>query len=260
MPTYKLYAPEASFRAFAPLIAAEYNNVDVEVSTDLSAAAKSPVGKLPLLEISDNTVIFSSHAMARYLAAVRRDTGLMGQSLAEAAAIENAKAVKVEKLLTLIRVAELESEYDALTQKYVSDYEQQIRKSIGSTYPDLTGEKKKQIETLLEVFLKDMRNLCLSMKTNCAAPFHLRIPSCPYSGSTKSWCHRIQSLQEWYLVHRDRRSWVSLCRCVCFLCEVCLRCHHSAGPSLHVWLDDILCTSPFHLQFDSYLLHTSTLV
>ncbi|MDR4462826.1 MAG: DUF2059 domain-containing protein [Nitrospira sp.] len=74
-----------------------------------------------------------------------------------AAAFENAKAVKVEKLLTLIRVAELESEYDALTQKYVSDYEQQIRKSIVSTYPDLKGEKKKQIETLLEVFLKDMR-------------------------------------------------------------------------------------------------------
>ena len=74
-----------------------------------------------------------------------------------AAAFENAKAVKVEKLLALIRVAELESEYDALTQKYVTDYEQQIRKSIVSAYPDLTGEKKKQIEMLLEVFLKDMR-------------------------------------------------------------------------------------------------------
>ncbi|MGE0643052.1 MAG: DUF2059 domain-containing protein [Nitrospira sp.] len=76
---------------------------------------------------------------------------------AEAGAIESAKAVKVEKLLTLIRVTELESEYDALTQKYVSDYEQQIRTSIVSTYPQLKGEKKKQIEALLEVFLKDMR-------------------------------------------------------------------------------------------------------
>ncbi|MDR4468158.1 MAG: hypothetical protein MRJ68_07655 [Nitrospira sp.] len=62
-----------------------------------------------------------------------------------AAAFENAKAVKVEKLLTLIRVAELESEYDALTQKYVSDYEQQIRKSIVSTYPDLKGEKRNKL-------------------------------------------------------------------------------------------------------------------
>lgn len=83
----------------------------------------------------------------------------------EAAAIENAKAVKVEKLLTLIRVAELESEYDALTQKYVSDYEQQIRKSIVSTYPDLTGAKKKQIEALLEVFLKDMRKAIGQVET-----------------------------------------------------------------------------------------------
>ena len=75
----------------------------------------------------------------------------------EAAAIENAKAIKVEKLLTLIRVSELEAEYDALTQKYVSDYEQQIRKSIGSTYSDVTGEKKKEIERLIEAFLKDIR-------------------------------------------------------------------------------------------------------
>ena len=75
----------------------------------------------------------------------------------EAGAIENGKAIKIEKLLTLIRVSELESEYDALTQKYVSDYEQQIRKSITSTYPDLTGDKKKQVEQLLDAFLKDIR-------------------------------------------------------------------------------------------------------
>jgi hypothetical protein len=75
----------------------------------------------------------------------------------EAAAIENAKAIKIEKLLTLIRISELESEYDSLTQKYVSDYEQQIRKSIASTYPDLAGEKKKEIEQLLDAFLKDIR-------------------------------------------------------------------------------------------------------
>lgn len=82
---------------------------------------------------------------------------LSGPLPGDVAALDNVKAVKVERLLTLIRVAELESEYDALTQKYVSDYEQQIRKSIVTTYPDLTGDKKKQIEALLDVFLKDMR-------------------------------------------------------------------------------------------------------
>ena len=96
----------------------------------------------------------SSVALIMWCSCVSLISGLIP---AETSAIENAKAVKVEKLLTLIRVAELESEYDALTQKYVTDYEQQIRKSIVSTYPDLTGEKKKQIEGLLEVFLKDMR-------------------------------------------------------------------------------------------------------
>lgn len=90
--TYKLHAPEASFRAFAALIAAEYNGVSVEVSSDLSAAALSPTGKLPLLEICPKfgapTRIFSSQAIARFIAGLRRDTGLMGSTFAEQASID----------------------------------------------------------------------------------------------------------------------------------------------------------------------------
>ena len=91
MPTYTLYAPEASFRAFATLIAAEYNGIDVTVSTDTSAAAKSPVGKLPLLELPGDTgggVIFSSHAMARYVGGLRTDMGLTGHTAVDRAAID----------------------------------------------------------------------------------------------------------------------------------------------------------------------------
>ncbi|MGE3976534.1 MAG: DUF2059 domain-containing protein [Nitrospira sp.] len=84
-------------------------------------------------------------------------TLICGVAVAGAATIENAKAIKVEKLLTLIRVSELESEYDSLTHKYIGEYEQQIRKSVASTYPNLTGEKKKEIEQLLDAFLKDIR-------------------------------------------------------------------------------------------------------
>lgn len=75
----------------------------------------------------------------------------------EAAAIENVKAIKIEKLLTLIKISELESEYDSLTRKYIGEYEQQIRKSVASTYPDLTGEKKREIDQLLDAFLQDIR-------------------------------------------------------------------------------------------------------
>jgi len=94
MPSYKLHVPEASFRAFAPLIAAEYNNIEVEVSTDISAAASlSPTGKLPLLEVENartgaSARIFSSHSIARYLAGIRRDTGLVGANFVEAASID----------------------------------------------------------------------------------------------------------------------------------------------------------------------------
>lgn len=82
---------------------------------------------------------------------------ISGVTPAEAATIENSKSIKIEKLLTLIRVSELESEYDSLTQKYISEYEQQIRKAIGNSYPDVAGEKKKEIERLIEAFLKDIR-------------------------------------------------------------------------------------------------------
>lgn len=104
--------------------------------------------------MSTSRVRTSSAALIMWCVCVPLMSGVIPE---KAVAFENAKAVKVEKLLTLIRVADLESEYDALTQKYVSDYEQEIRKSIVSAYPDLKGDKKKQIETLLEVFLKDMR-------------------------------------------------------------------------------------------------------
>lgn len=80
-----------------------------------------------------------------------------GAASVEAATIENPKSIKIEKLLTLIRVSELESEYDSLTQKYISEYEQQIRKAIGNTYPDVVGEKKQEVERLIEAFLKDIR-------------------------------------------------------------------------------------------------------
>ena len=92
MATYKLHAPEASFRAFAALIAAEYNGIEVDISTDLAAASLSPTGKLPLLEVSNKagatSRIFSSQAIARYLAGIRRDTGLVGGTFAEQASVD----------------------------------------------------------------------------------------------------------------------------------------------------------------------------
>jgi len=88
-PQYTLYTPEASFRAFATLIAAEYNGVDLAVSTDAKAASKSPVGKLPVLECSDTkAVIFSSHAIARFVGNLRGDSGLMGSTPTDASAID----------------------------------------------------------------------------------------------------------------------------------------------------------------------------
>lgn len=90
-PSYTLYTPAGSFRAFAPLIAAECNHVDVTVETngvEAAAKAKSPTGKAPLLETPQG-VIFASPAIARYLAGIRTDTGLLGASFQERAAVDN---------------------------------------------------------------------------------------------------------------------------------------------------------------------------
>lgn len=89
-PSYTLYAPEGSFRAFAALIAAEYNGITVQVETCLTdVPTLSPTGKAPILVINDKQVIFSSHAIARYLGGLRRDTLLLGSSLQDNAAVDS---------------------------------------------------------------------------------------------------------------------------------------------------------------------------
>jgi elongation factor 1-gamma len=90
MPSYTLHAPAGSFRAFSALIAAEYNGVDVKVADfDAKAvAAMSPTGKAPVLVLPSGETLFSSHAIARYIAGIRRDVGLTGASLAEQGTVD----------------------------------------------------------------------------------------------------------------------------------------------------------------------------
>jgi elongation factor 1-gamma len=84
MPSYTLYAPAGSFRAFPALIAAEYNGMNVTVKTDLSDISNlSPSGKAPVLVVNDKDIVFSSASIARFLGGMRRDTCLQGSSLVE---------------------------------------------------------------------------------------------------------------------------------------------------------------------------------
>ena len=84
MPSYALYTPAGSFRAFPALIAAEYNDMNVKVETDLSEIAQiSPSGKAPALVVNDKDVVFGSASIARFLGGMRRDTCLQGSSLIE---------------------------------------------------------------------------------------------------------------------------------------------------------------------------------
>jgi len=77
---YNLHAPEGCFRAFKILIAAEYNGITVNIPTFNTKKVEkiSPTGRAPVLELPNGTTIFDSNSIARYVARLRRDSGLMG--------------------------------------------------------------------------------------------------------------------------------------------------------------------------------------
>ena len=93
----KLYTYPSDFRAFKALIAAQYAGVSVEVPQPFTMGvddkspeflAKSPTGKVPLLETSEGCV-FQSNAIARYVARLRTDAGLFGATFFESAEVDS---------------------------------------------------------------------------------------------------------------------------------------------------------------------------
>jgi elongation factor 1-gamma len=91
----KLYTDLGNFRAFKVLIAAEYNNVSIEIpdfklGQDNKSAeflAKSPLGRVPVLETESGS-IFESNAIARYVARMNASTELMGKSFFNSAQVD----------------------------------------------------------------------------------------------------------------------------------------------------------------------------
>ena len=87
--TLTLTTSKASFRAFAILIVAEYTGMELQVQSSpeeiQQATTKSPSGTLPILEITTSSnnnnhpnnssnVLFTTMAIAKYLARLRTDT------------------------------------------------------------------------------------------------------------------------------------------------------------------------------------------
>jgi len=89
---YSLYSPPGDFRAFKILVAAEYNGIVIDIPEfDASkVSTMSPTGKAPVLTTPNGGTIFESNAIARYIAKLRRDTGLTGDgSIVEEAAVDS---------------------------------------------------------------------------------------------------------------------------------------------------------------------------
>ena len=95
MSSYTLHVDAGNFRAFKSLIAAEYNGVDIKVpkfelgkdNQTPTFLAKSPQGKVPVLETANGGVITESNAIARFVAKLRVDTELTGATLLESAQV-----------------------------------------------------------------------------------------------------------------------------------------------------------------------------
>jgi elongation factor 1-gamma len=92
----KLYTYPGNFRAFKVLIAAECNDIELEVP-DFNVTSdnktpeflkKNPLGKVPMLETKEGC-IFQSNAIARYLARCRADTELYGASFIESGQVDS---------------------------------------------------------------------------------------------------------------------------------------------------------------------------
>jgi hypothetical protein len=75
----------------------------------------------------------------------------------QAAAVDKNKEVKIEKLLKLIHISELESEFDATTKKYTDEYSQEISDYIKANYPDVEGRKRREVDRLVKAFWEDVR-------------------------------------------------------------------------------------------------------
>jgi len=88
--SFKIYTYPNSYRVNKALIAAQYNNIDIELpkfeigkdNKTEEFRAKNPLQKVPVLETSSGC-IFESNAIARYIARLRLDTGLLGATAIE---------------------------------------------------------------------------------------------------------------------------------------------------------------------------------
>jgi len=81
----KLYADPNKYLTKKVLVTASYAGLDIEVPKGGGGAEE---GRIPVLE-TDQGCIFSTSAIARYLARLRRDLGLYGQTLLESGAIDS---------------------------------------------------------------------------------------------------------------------------------------------------------------------------
>lgn len=91
MPSYTLHTPAGNFRAFKILIAAEYNSIPIDVPEfdPNQATSLSPTGKAPVLQTPSGNVLFESTSITRFIAKLRRDTGLTGNgSIVEEATVD----------------------------------------------------------------------------------------------------------------------------------------------------------------------------
>lgn len=85
MPMMKLFAQPDNYKTQKALIAAKYVGLDIETP---SGGGTGESGRIPVLQ-TDQGCIFSSTAIARYIARISRPVGLYGQNLLEGGMVDS---------------------------------------------------------------------------------------------------------------------------------------------------------------------------
>jgi len=153
---FRLYCDPKSSAGLKILLAARYNGVELEIPAKVAAAGAPAIGRVPILE-TDQGSIFSGVAIARYVARLRRDTGLYGQNFVESGVVDSwvEFASEVERPL---------STWTGISSKVLSDCAGALAPAKADTDTALTIVDKHLLESMYmvghQITLADIAMCC----------------------------------------------------------------------------------------------------
>jgi len=186
---YTLYTYPGNPRANCTLIAAELSGIKIETpEIELGKTNKTeeflalnPLGRVPTLKLPSGAGVFESEAIARYVARLRPEVGLMGATFSEATEVDSwvalANADLVPAMLPLVWVHLFNLKYDgsaATKAKAAVDRALQVLDAALLSRTYLAGERVTLADTVMVSVLNLFMTHTLDAKARKAVPNVMR--------------------------------------------------------------------------------------